>query len=263
MKSDSLNSTRLRRQRIVDKTRRHASVSVEALAEEFGVSTQTIRRDLNRLCDANILRRRHGGAELLEGVRNTAYDMRRTIQAEAKQRIGAAVAGLVGDGATVFISIGTTPAFVAHALRIRRNLTVVTNNLNAALALSEVETNRIILPGGELRLPDRDILGEAASAVFSRYRADFGIYGVGGIDSDGALLDFHEAEVAAREAIRMNARRSVLVADCTKFGRLAPIVGGALSDPDLIVVDARPGDGFAGLLDQAGDRLHIVGDMTR
>lgn len=258
MKSSAASKSRLRQQRIVQMTQQHAAVSVEELAQKFGVTTQTIRRNINLLCDANILRRRHGGAELLDAPRNTAYDLRRSMNAEAKQRIGAAVADMVTDGATVFISIGTTPAIVASALRIRRNLTIVTNNVNAALALSETHTNRIILPGGELRLPDRDLLGGAASAIFARYRADFGIYGVGGIDSDGALLDFHEPEVAARETIRLNARKSILVADRTKFGRLAPIVGGSLFDVDRIVIDAPPPGDFDGLLSRAGGRLHIA-----
>ena len=258
MKTRPISKSQLRQQRIVEKTRRVSLVSVDDLAREFGVTTQTIRRDINLLCDANILRRRHGGAELLDAPRNTAYDLRRAMHAEAKERIGDAVARMVEDGATVFISIGTTPAFVANALRHRRHLTVVTNNLNAALALSDISSNRIILPGGELRLPDRDILGEAASAVFTRYRADFGIYGVGGIDADGALLDFQETEVAAREAIRLNARQSILVADRSKFGRLAPIVGGTIHDADHVVIDARPDPAFAELLHGVDTRLHVV-----
>jgi len=258
MKVISFSRTQLRQQRIVEMTRRDNLVSVDGLARQFGVSTQTIRRDLNLLCNANILRRRHGGAELLDAPRNAAYELRRASNASAKERIGKAVAQLVEDGATVFISIGTTPSFVANALRHRRHLTVVTNNLNAALALSDEVSNRIVLPGGELRLPDRDMIGEGASGLFSRYRADVGIYGVGGIDADGALLDFHEAEVAAREAIRLNARQVILVADRSKFGRLAPIVGGSIHHVDRVVTDARPETEFTELLESIAARLLVV-----
>lgn len=262
MKDFPVTRTQLRQQRIVELTRRDSLVSVDGLARQFGVSTQTIRRDLNLLCNANILRRRHGGAELLDAPRNAAYNLRRATNAREKERIGEAVARMVEDGATVFISIGTTPAFVANALRHRRHLTVVTNNLNAALALSDETSNRIILPGGELRLPDRDMIGEGASGVFSRYRADVGIYGVGGIDADGALLDFHEAEVAAREAIRLNSRHSILVVDRTKFGRHAPIVGGSIDQVDRIVTEARPDAGFAELLQSVAKRLVVVEEDT-
>lgn len=253
-----LTKTALRQNRIVERTRLRSAVSIEELAAEFGVSLQTIRRDINTLCDANILRRRHGGAELMERPVNTAYDARRILNTAAKRAIAGAVRGMIGDGTTIFISIGTTPAIVAHALLGLKNLTVVTNNLNAALALTDEPTNRIIVPGGEIRLPDRDLLGDEASALFTRYRADFGVYGVGGVDADGSLLDFHRAEVRAREAIRENARRSILVADRSKFGRPAPALGGMIDEADDVVIEARPDVLYAPVLERLGDRLRIA-----
>src|SRR5690606_18739544 len=116
---------------------------------------------------------RHGGAELLEATVNLDYGTREVQNARAKEAIARRAAALIPHGATVFISIGTTPAKVSEALRGRRNLIVITNNLNAAFALSGEPSNRIIIPGGELRLPDRDILGDNAEALFGRYRADF------------------------------------------------------------------------------------------
>jgi len=228
---------------------------VDSLATDLGVSPHTIRRDLNALCEESKLRRLHGGAEFIDGVANMPYALRSVLNLEAKQQIAAAVAEIVFDGATLFLSVGTTPAIVAHSLTGKEGLTVVTNNLNAAMALSENTTNRIILPGGEMRLPDRDFLNPASIALFSEYRADFGIYGVGGIDGDGSLLDFQAAEVAAREQIRMNSRCAILVADCSKFGRRAAAVGGRLDEADHVVLDRRPTDGFAALVEPLSDRV--------
>lgn len=256
-----LTKTGLRQNRIVERTRLRSAVSIEELAAEFGVSMQTIRRDINALCDANILRRRHGGAELMEHPVNTAYDARRALNTGAKRAIARAVRGMIDDGATIFISIGTTPAIVAHALQGLKNLTVVTNNLNAAMALTDERSNRIIMPGGEIRLPDRDLLSDEASAIFTRYRADFGIYGVGGIDADGSLLDFHRAEVRAREAIRENARCAILVADRSKFGRPAPALGGMMDDADHVVIEARPDADYAVALERIGDRLRVAEEV--
>ncbi|QIE57930.1 DeoR/GlpR transcriptional regulator [Pikeienuella piscinae] len=257
-----LTKTGLRQSQIVERTRFRNTVSIEELATEFGVSMQTIRRDINALCDANILRRRHGGAELMEHPVNTAYDARRALNTGAKRAIASAVCEMIEDGATIFISIGTTPAIVAHELHALKNLTVVTNNLNAAMALTAERSNRIIIPGGEIRLPDRDLLSDEASAVFTRYRADFGIYGVGGIDADGSLLDFHRAEVRAREAIRENARCSVLVADSSKFGRPAPALGGMIDDADHVVIEARPEADYAHILERLGERLRITEEIV-
>ncbi len=248
----------LRRDAILRRAQRDGHVSVESLSDGLGVSTHTIRRDINALCAEQRLRRRHGGAEYVEPRANLPYGMRAVLHAEAKAAIARAVADMVPDGATVFLSIGTTPALVAGALSRRRGLTVVTNNLNAAMALSRAADVRIILPGGELRLPDCDLLSEEAIALFDAYRADIGIYGVGGIDTDGSLLDFHAPEVRARQRIRAGARRAILVADRSKFGRRAAAVGGHLDEADQVVIDRLPGAPFTALTDALADRLVLA-----
>lgn len=247
-----------RRSAILELAQRQGRVMVDALAEELGVSSHTVRRDLNALCEETKLRRLHGGAEFIDGSANMPYASRSVLNFDAKKQIARQVAGIVSDGATVFISIGTTPTLVAQALAEKEALTVVTNNLNAAMALSENSANRIILPGGELRLPDRDFLNEAAIELFACYRADFGIFGVGGIDTDGSLLDFHEPEVRAREQIRANSRTSVLVADSSKFGRRASAVGGRLEEADRIVLDRRPEPPFTALLEPLAAQLEVA-----
>jgi len=240
--------------------RQNGRVTVDDLAESLGVSAHTIRRDINALCAEAKLRRVHGGAEFLDGRANMPYGARAVLNLDAKRRVAEVVAGMVPDGATVFISIGTTPAVVAEALAERDSLTVVTNNLNAAMALARNESHRIILPGGEMRLPDRDLLNEGVIEMFAAYRADFGIYGVGGIDLDGSLLDFHEPEVRTRLHIRQNSRCSILVADRSKFGRRAAAVGGQLRDADHVVIDRRPDERFEALLTGLGARLLVAED---
>jgi len=175
-----------------------------------------------------------------------------------KRDIGEAAAELIPDGATVFISIGSTPVAVARALHRHKGLTVITNNLSAAMALSDEVSNRIILPGGEVRLPDRDILGDEVLELFSRYRADIAIFGAAGVAEDGALLEFHVAEVQARERIRENSKVSMLVLDNTKFGRPAPAVGESLLDIDHIILDRHPGKPYTDLLDQLNGRLVLA-----
>lgn len=247
-----------RRSLILEKAQRTGRVMVDDLAQEFGVSTHTIRRDINVLCEQAKLRRLHGGAEFIDGSANLPYSMRAILNANAKTAIAAEVASLIPDEATVFISIGTTPAMVAAELAGKNGLTVITNNLNAAMAVAQNTTHRIILPGGELRLPDRDMINLAAIRLFEGYRADFGIYGVGGIDPDGSLLDFHEEEVQIRQQIHSNAHQSILVADKTKFGRRAAAVGGHLNEADYMVIDDRPDGDFSNLLDDYSGQLIVA-----
>lgn len=247
-----------RGEKILALVNERGAISVGALAELLDVSMQTIRRDVDELCDGENLRRLHGRVELAEKSLNTPFDLRTGTNLAAKEAIGAAAARLVPDGATIFISIGSTPAAVARALRPRKGLTIITNNLTAAMALSEQVSNRIIIPGGELRLPDRDLLGDEVVSFFGRYRAEFGIFGTAGIAADGRLLEFHSAEVRASERIRLNSQKSILVIDQSKFGRVAPALGPNIADIDRVVLDRLPGEEFADVIGSLGDRILLA-----
>ncbi|WP_163851837.1 DeoR/GlpR family DNA-binding transcription regulator [Pseudooceanicola aestuarii] len=243
---------------ILEAAQTRGRVSVDALARELGVSAHTIRRDINTLCEQSKLRRLHGGAEFIEGLDNLPYGTRKILNVQAKQAIARKTASLIPDGAILSFSIGTTPALVAAALGNHQGLTIITNNLNVAMTASENRSNRVIIPGGELRLPDRDILGQSAREMFAAYRAEFGIYGVGGVDDDGSLLDFHEEEVQNRQAIRASARKSILVLDHSKFGRHAAAFGGHLRDADQVVIDQMPDPRYHPLLDPLGAALIVA-----
>lgn len=234
------------------------AATVGSLAERFDVSMQTIRRDIDALCQCDMLHRVHGRIELSEEFLNTPFDQRAGTNLMGKRAIGEAAAKLIPNGATLFISIGSTPLSVAQALRSHEGLTVITNNLSAAMALSEEVSNRIILPGGEVRLPDRDILGNDVLDFFGRFRADFAVFGAAGIAEDGGLLEFHTTEVRATQKICENAQQSLLVIDGSKFGRQAPAFGGNITDMDRIIVDRLPGDRFAPLLTKIKDRLLVA-----
>lgn len=249
---------RRRREAISALVLEQGAVTVGSLAERFKVSMQTIRRDVDKLCEGDMLHRVHGRIELSEEFLNTPFDQRAGTNLLGKQAIGEAAAHLIPDGATLFISIGSTPLSVAQALRCRTNLTVITNNLNAAMALSDEVSNRIILPGGELRLPDRDILGDEVLEFFSRYRADFGVFGVAGVAEDGALLDFHSTEVRARQKIRANSSTSLLVVDQSKFGRPAPALGDNIADMDVTIIDRIPKGSYVPLTQDINGRLIVA-----
>lgn len=249
---------RKRREKIMALALERGAISVGALAEMLDVSMQTIRRDIDELCESENLRRLHGRVELAKNALNTPFDERTGTNFAAKQAIGEAAATLIPDGASIFISIGSTPLAVARALRARNGLTVITNNLSAAMVLSEQLSNRIIIPGGELRLPDRDMLGDEVVGFFGKYRAEFGIFGTAGVASDGRLLEFHSAEVKASERIRLNSQASILVIDQSKFGRLAPALGPNIADIDHVVLDRLPAAEFSGLVDTLDNRLMLA-----
>jgi DeoR family glycerol-3-phosphate regulon repressor len=243
---------------ILELVRERGFAAIEALAGRFAVTPQTIRRAANRLCEQGLLRRVHGGVALPAPAQNLAYEGRQVLNLAAKQRIARAAAAFLPDGASLFIGLGTTPEQVALALADRRDLHVITNSLNVAAALGRNPAIEITIAGGTLRPRDRDVIGDAAAAFFARFKADFGVFGVGGIDEDGTLLDFHLGEVEARQAMRANCRTSVLVADGSKFGRNATARGGRLGEVDHFFTDAAVPPAYAGLVAESRARLHVA-----
>ncbi|SDU30738.1 DeoR/GlpR family DNA-binding transcription regulator [Stappia sp. ES.058] len=244
-----------RQRDIADLVQSDGFASVEELARRFGVTTQTIRRDLTRLCRRGVLRRTHGGVEPPAQSGNLHYARRQILNLAAKRAIAEAVAEEVADGAALAFSIGTTPEIVMQALVRHRNLRIFTNNLHVAFAASQCASFEVTIAGGRLRHGDSDILGEDTRRFFSSYKVDIGIFGVAGVDADGTLLDFHEAEVAARQAILANCRQAFLVLDASKFGRPAHVRGGNITDVAAVVCDRPPPETLARRLSRAGTRV--------
>ena len=156
---------------------RLGSASVEALAERFGVTLQTVRRDVKLLTEAGLLARFHGGVRVPSSTtENIAYRQRQQLNEAAKQRIARAVAKAVPNGCSLIINIGTTTEAIARELLQHRGLRVITNNLNVAAILSDNPDCEVIVAGGVVRARDRGIVGEVTvdfiAPVQGRHRAD-------------------------------------------------------------------------------------------
>jgi DeoR family glycerol-3-phosphate regulon repressor len=212
---------------------------VDELAQHFEVTTQTIRRDINGLCEQGVARRRHGGITCPSNASNMTFRDRQVLNRAAKRQIGAAVARHVPDGACVSFGIGTTPQIVAECLSDHRGLKIVTNNLPLGLAAAQNPEFEVAIAGGTVRTGDLDVCGPMGEELFGAYRVDIAIFGVGGVDADGSLLDYSREEVRIREVMMRHARRSFLVFDASKFGRPAHVRGGWIEDVSAVFCDAE------------------------
>jgi DeoR family glycerol-3-phosphate regulon repressor len=231
---DDLN---LRRQEILAIARAQGRVSVEELAGRFAVTPQTIRKDLNELCDQRLLSRVHGGAVIASGVENVGYEARRFIAQEEKRAIGAAAARLIPNNTSLFINIGTTTEEVARSLLDHEGLLVITNNINVANILYRHPRIEVIVAGGPVRRSDGGIIGGAAVDFIRQFKVDHAVIGTSAIDEEGALLDYDYREVRVSQAIMGNARQVILVSDRLKFERSAPVRIGHISQIDVFVTD--------------------------
>ena len=240
---------------ILDAARKSGRVIVDELARRFEVSAQTIRKDLNELCERRFLSRIHGGAVIASGVRNLSYEARRFVAADEKRAIGRAAAELIPNGSSLFINIGTTTEEVADALVGHENMLVITNNLNVAMNLRRREGFEVIVAGGPVRASDGAVVGPAAVDLIRQFKLDVAVVGASAIDSDGSLLDFDYQEVRVAQAIIENARRVILVADRTKLERTAPVRIAHLEQIHSFVTDYMPSLRLRDLCEQKGIRL--------
>lgn len=251
-----------RQQEILNLVQQQGFVSIETLAQNFKVTPQTIRRDINSLCDKQLLTRYHGGAGLSSSVENVEYTTRQVMNLEEKRRIAQLVANHIPDRASIFINIGTTTEEISKALLNHTGLKVITNNLNVAAILRSNPTFEIIIAGGVVRQRDGGITGEATIDFIRQFKVNFGIIGISGIDLDGTLLDFDYHEVRVAQAILENSRQVLLVADHTKFDRNAMVRLGSINQVDALFTDRQPPERIVTLLMESNVALHTANSIA-
>lgn len=230
-------SQSLRLPEILKLARRDGSVTVDGLVDHFGVTPQTIRRDLAELAEAGKLDRMHGGAVLTSGTTNIVYDERRALNSDAKARIARACARHIPNDCSVFLNIGTTTEAIAAQLLTHTGLLVVTNNMNIATILADAPKVEVIVTGGSLRRSDGGLIGYLATKTIEQFQFDFGVIGCSALTEQGDLLDFDIQEVEVSHAILRQSRSVILAADSSKFRRTAPARIGSVADLDVIFTD--------------------------
>ncbi len=234
-------------------------VEVEALSRQLGVTTQTVRRDLSDLCDRGLVLRMHGGARRALSTTVRAYEERRLNNITDKQSVANAAARLIPDGASVAINIGTTTERVAEALRLHKDLMVVSNNINIIHILRDTRLKSLIMIGGEVRLSDGAIVGEDAVQAIGNYKVDYAIVGTSALDFDGSVLDFDKREVAVAKAILANARQKILVADTSKFQVSAPYRICNIGELDHVILGSSPPPEFLTIAERTNTNIIIAG----
>ena len=208
----------LRKSKILKQLELAGKVSVAELSQMLGVTPVTIRTDLTELEQEGRLIRIQGGAVPLSGTGEAAHGAP-VANLGPKQAIGEAVARLVRDGDTLFINSGTTCEQVAAALGVRKNLNIVTNALQVAMALGDVPSFRVLLVGGELNAQYGFTHGGDAQEQLSKYQADWSILAVDGISVRGGVTTHHAEEAIIDRIMASGSARTLIVADGTKIGR--------------------------------------------
>lgn len=240
------------------------------LAKMLGVSTETIRKDLDTLATHGHLNKVHGGALLPQKVLGNAgglskiyepFEERYIKNADSKQHIAAVAASLVSEGASIALDDGTSGYAMAGVLREHyQRLTVVTNSLKSATILADKPDFTVILCGGVLMADGHSCVGDLATLILERLTVDVMFITASGISESG-LTDQRLDEIRIQQQMINCARKVVVLADSTKFGENSFVWVCGLEDVDVIVTDREPSEELAAVLEEKGCQLIVATGM--
>jgi DeoR/GlpR family transcriptional regulator of sugar metabolism len=252
-----------RQQRILQIARDSRQVTVADLSDRFDVSEVTIRRDLRDLAEQGVLRRAHGGAVVAVPAPPEPPVVQRMGRVEScKEYIGRAAAALVSDGDSVFVGSGSTTTYVARHLVDRRELTVVTNALNVATELATAGGVTVVVTGGMMRASELSLIGHITEQALREVRVEKVILGMQAIDLEAGMTNDYLPEVMTDRTTIQMAPELIVVADHTKFGKVASAYIAPVERVTTIVTDAGIDLDKVARLEAMGVRV-IIADVER
>lgn len=228
---------------ILNELKRMGQVKVIDLAEKFQVSTETIRRDLDILEEKGFLKRVYGGAikKSYQAV-EPPFIQRKSVNLEAKMKIGKKAAELISDGDIIVIDVGTTTLELARAIKNKENITILTNSLPVAHVLTDALnrhqfTGEVLLLGGIVNPKQQSISGRLAEKMLEQFHIDKAFISAGGVSLHHGVSDYDLHETLVTQTMIQVSKETILLADYSKFGVNSFCKVCPLEDLDVIVCD--------------------------
>ncbi len=228
--------TRERQARLLDRLVREGRLVAKDVATEFGLSEDTVRRDLRELASQGRLQRVHGGA-LPASPAVADFAGRRSVSTEGKVRLAARAAALIEPGQIVFLDGGTTNVELAHRLPHDLAITVVTHSPSVAVALADHPAITVELIGGRLFKHSVVAVGAAAAIAIGRVRPDLFVMGVTGLHPEAGATTGNGEEAEIKALITSRSAETMVMASTEKLGAASPYLIVPLADLTTIVVD--------------------------
>ncbi|MCO4784383.1 DeoR/GlpR family DNA-binding transcription regulator [Marinomonas atlantica] len=250
-----------RQQHILNWVQQCDLLPVEEMVERFGVSSQTIRKDINQLAEKQLVRRQHGGIAPVSTAENLSFANRQLLNSDAKQLIAAQVADVIPNGASVFLGVGTTVEFVAKALLKHQDLKIFTNNLTVATIFALTPQTSVHMTAGSMRHRHCDLVGSDAIESMCKYVFDYGVLGCGGLHERFGVLDFDPDEANLSRTLIDQSRHVLLVADQYKWGRKASARVAGFEQVEMLFTDEISAPRQQ-LLEEQGVRLILAKEAT-
>ncbi len=227
------------------------SISIIELSELLGVSDQTIRRVVKPLVDEGKVRKVHGAIVSLEKPVDAPFQIRMQLHRAEKAAIATLVASRIQDGESLAIDTGSTSGYIAQALQIRRNLTVVTNSTFIASTLATVPGNRVFMAGSQLRDHDGAAFDRQAFATIARMHVNRCILSASRIEAERGFIAFEQCEADIAEAMQQIAAEAIMAVDHSKFSTSSmpdSLFAVSLRQGSVLATDLPPAPEFSQLL---------------
>ncbi len=230
-----------RRNRILEKLGSEGKVIVVDLSREFGVTEETIRRDLDKLDAEGLVKKTYGGAVSKRAMRmDLPYTVRKRSNIEAKQYIASIIADLIHDGDFIMLDASSTAQYVAKLIKGKHDITLITNSLEILLELTDKSDWNVLSTGGTLKSRSLSLVGTVAEKMLQGFHVDIAVCSCKGIDMTMGITDSNEKDSDIKQAIFAAAQKKVLAIDSSKFDVCSFVRVCPLSTVDLVVTEKKP-----------------------
>ena len=246
-----------RRSQIVELINTNGTVKNEELMQKFGISIETVRRDLDYLEKQGFLEKVYGGAvkKTLLSI-EPSYINRENVNPQEKRAIAYEAEKWISDGESIFFDLGTTVLFLAQQLGTEKKINAFTNAVRTAVELCEKGCN-VVIPGGKMRAKELSVSGTLSQETMCKFNVDTAFIGVGGITSEG-ISDYIPEEASLRRQIIKNASRVIVLADYSKFGVRSLCNVCDAEDIDILITDKKAPKQILKELEKKGIRVILT-----
>ena len=232
-----------RRNEILEKLQTDRRVVVSELSQQYDVSEETIRRDLEKLVNDGYAIKSYGGAVINENVNiELPFNIRKNRNIVGKQHIADLVSKIVKDGDSIMLDASSTAVYIAKALQEKgkKNLTVITNSIEIIIELFDAQDWTILSTGGASREGSFALVGPQTDKMIRSYHVDKAIISCKGIDVDAGMTDSDELHANNKATMLAAATEKILAIDSSKFDKTAFTNIGPLDDITMVITDEKP-----------------------
>jgi len=242
-----------RRNLILEKLQEEKRVVVSELSQQFGVSEETIRRDLEKLEKEGLATKSYGGAVLNESTSiDMPFNVRKKANVAGKQKVAELAASMIHDGDHIILDASSTSVFIAKAIKEKSHLTVITNSLEIMIELSDVSDWNIICSGGCMREGYLALVGPKTAEGLSSYNADKAFFSCKGIDMEKGITDGNEMFSQVKQVMMYSAKESILAVDSSKFDKIAFSKLCEIRQMSKIITDRKPDEKWMSYFEKNG-----------